>query len=284
MDATDYLNGVSGMALRYLACLTLRQYRRPLTVGGLVSAIEADGWPIAGQPNKTLADALRWELKKKRIIRVGRGRYAYGKVPRSTEWWMRNELARIRSELFAGTLADTDAATRELRCESGESARGCAPMVVEHMVVERMDKGAGAICAEILPTLPTWFGFPDANEAYVKTADANTTFVAFDGSGRAVGLTTITRFGEYSADVHLMAVLPDLHRSGIGRQMLNAAEDWLRAAGVEYLQVKTLSASASDAGYAKTRAFYAAVGFRELEEFPELWDPSNPALQLIKRL
>lgn len=81
-----------------------------------------------------------------------------------------------------------------------------------------------------------------------------------------------------------MAVLPDLHRSGIGRQMLNAAEDWLRAAGVEYLQVKTLSASASDEGYAKTRAFYTGVGFRELEEFPELWDPSNPALQLIKRL
>ncbi|MEY2470336.1 MAG: hypothetical protein QOF21_3034 [Actinomycetota bacterium] len=279
MDATDYLNGVSGMALRYLACLTLRQYRRPLTVGGLVSAIEADGWAIAGQPNKTLADALRWELKKKRIIRVGRGRYAYGRVPRSTEWWMRNELVRIRSALFACTLADADAVIRELRCESGAAARGCRPMVVE-----RMDTGAGAICAEILPTLPTWFGIAEANDAYVKAADANTTFVAFDDSGRAVGLTTITRFGDYSAEVHLMAVLPDLHRSGIGRQMLSAAEEWLRAASVEYLQVKTLSASASDEGYAKTRKFYAAVGFRELEEFPELWDPSNPALQLIKRL
>jgi GNAT superfamily N-acetyltransferase len=114
-------------------------------------------------------------------------------------------------------------------------------------------------------------------------ADAHPTFVATDGD-RPVGLTTITRFGEYAAEVHLMAVVPELHRRGLGRQMLAAAEDWLRGEGVEYLQVKTLSASVSDAGYAKTRTFYKEMGFRELEEFPELWDPSNPALQMIKRL
>jgi len=66
--------------------------------------------------------------------------------------------------------------------------------------------------------------------------------------------------------------------------MLGEAVAWLREQGVEYLQVKTLSASAPDEGYAKTRAFYHAMGFRDLEEFPLLWDPSNPALQLIKRL
>lgn len=66
--------------------------------------------------------------------------------------------------------------------------------------------------------------------------------------------------------------------------MLSAAEDWLRSLGVEYLQVKTLSASTPDEGYKLTREFYRGMGFRELEEFPLLWDPSNPALQLIKRL
>jgi hypothetical protein len=50
------------------------------------------------------------------------------------------------------------------------------------------------------------------------------------------------------------------------------------------LQVKTLSASRPDPGYDKTRAFYLAFGFRPLEEFPTLWYPSNPALQLIKSI
>ena len=31
------------------------------------------------------------------------------------------------------------------------------------------------------------------------------------------------------------------------------------------------------------RAFYLACGFRPLEEFPTLWGPENPALQLVKR-
>ncbi len=50
------------------------------------------------------------------------------------------------------------------------------------------------------------------------------------------------------------------------------------------MQVKTLSDRHPDAGYKKSRAFYAACGFRPLEEFPALWDPANPALQLVKAL
>lgn len=48
--------------------------------------------------------------------------------------------------------------------------------------------------------------------------------------------------------------------------------------------MKTLSAAHPDPGYALTRAFNLASGFRPLEEFPTLWDPSNPALQLIKAI
>ena len=66
--------------------------------------------------------------------------------------------------------------------------------------------------------------------------------------------------------------------------MLAAAEEWLCDQGVEYLQVKTLSAAHSDLNYARTRLFYEAVGFRALEEMPELWDPSNPCLIMVKRL
>jgi hypothetical protein len=36
--------------------------------------------------------------------------------------------------------------------------------------------------------------------------------------------------------------------------------------------------------YDKTRAFYVADGFRPFDEFPDLWDADNPALQLIKTI
>jgi hypothetical protein len=62
------------------------------------------------------------------------------------------------------------------------------------------------------------------------------------------------------------------------------AEAWLRQRGVEYLQVKTLGPSHPDEGYARTRAFYFALGFRPLEEFEQLWDADNPCLLMVKSL
>jgi GNAT superfamily N-acetyltransferase len=79
-----------------------------------------------------------------------------------------------------------------------------------------------------------------------------------------------------------MAILPELHRQGIGRALLRRAEALLAADDVELLQVKTLGPSKPDDGYDKTRAFYLAYGFRPVEEFRDLWDPDNPALQMIK--
>jgi ribosomal protein S18 acetylase RimI-like enzyme len=79
-----------------------------------------------------------------------------------------------------------------------------------------------------------------------------------------------------------MGVLSEFHRHGFGRAMLEHAEAALAADGVEFLQVKTLSARHPDEGYQRTRAFYLAYGFRPLEEFPTLWSPDQPALQLVK--
>jgi hypothetical protein len=54
--------------------------------------------------------------------------------------------------------------------------------------------------------------------------------------------------------------------------------------GVEYLQVKTLGPSHPSRGYAATRRFYEALGFRPLEEIHGLWAEDNPCLLLVKRL
>jgi hypothetical protein len=79
-----------------------------------------------------------------------------------------------------------------------------------------------------------------------------------------------------------MAVKSAHHRSGLGPARLRHLEAGLAAHGFQFLQVKTLSAARPDTGYDATRAFYLAYGFRPLEELATLWDPSNPALQLIK--
>jgi GNAT superfamily N-acetyltransferase len=153
------------------------------------------------------------------------------------------------------------------------------------LVVREVPAGAGggAVCRTILATLPTWFGIDEANEAYADHAEAHPTLVA-SVDGVDVGLLVLERHTAYAAEVYLMGVRPEHHRQGIGRSLLARAEAQLVAEGVEYLQVKTLDASHPDPGYEETRAFYRRMGFRPLEVFPTLWDPTQPALQLVKRL
>ena len=142
-------------------------------------------------------------------------------------------------------------------------------------------EGAGEICRAILDLLPEWFGIDEANENYVEVAKIHPSVIA-TVDGQDVGITTVKQHSPYAAEVYLMAVKPTHHRVGIGTAMLLHLEANLAATGVEFLQVKTLSPACPDAGYDATRAFYLAYGFRPLEEFPTLWDPSNPALQLVK--
>ena len=151
------------------------------------------------------------------------------------------------------------------------------------MNLEWLETGGGSACAELLVTVPHWFGIPDSNDEYRRVAERWPTLVATE-NGRAVGFLTVVRHSPHAAEVHVMAVRPELHRKGIGRMLIDSAEGRLRSEGVEYLQVKTLSASADDKPYLATLAFYTALGFRVLEEMPSLWDPDNPAVLLIKRL
>jgi GNAT superfamily N-acetyltransferase len=145
------------------------------------------------------------------------------------------------------------------------------------------EHGSGEICRRVLAALPTWFGIPESVDEYVAKADEHPTVVA-TADGEDVGVLTLVVHTPYAAEVYVMGIRPEHHRQGIGRRMLEVAETWLRERDIEYLQVKTLSPRHPDPGYVATRQFYFAVGFRPLEEFPELWQPENPALQMIKTL
>lgn len=113
--------------------------------------------------------------------------------------------------------------------------------------------GAGETCRQILKTLPEWFGIPESVEDYIQVADRSPTVIASLGSTE-VGLLTLVQHTTYSAEIFVMAVLPRLHRQGVGQALVRYAESMLAPDGVIFLQVKTLGPSKPDAGYKKTDA------------------------------
>jgi GNAT superfamily N-acetyltransferase len=143
--------------------------------------------------------------------------------------------------------------------------------------------GLASICEVILRSLPGWFGIEEAIVEYLKRIEVLPTLLA-TYRDLPVGFLSFERFGTYSAEMIVLGILPDWHRKGIGRALFKRAETILREQGIEFVQLKTLSDSHPDPGYAKTRAFYLALGYRPLQEFPLLWGPHSPCLQMIKRL
>jgi GNAT superfamily N-acetyltransferase len=140
----------------------------------------------------------------------------------------------------------------------------------------------------LLRSLPHWFGIPESNAEYVAAAHELPTYLArpVTRNGVAadpVGVLLARRHFPQAGEIHLLAVDPSLHRKGVGRALVTALEADLVADGCVLLQVKTLGPSKPDAGYARTRQFYASLGFAPLEEL-DLWGPENPSLIMVKAL
>lgn len=91
-----------GMHLRWALLEVLADHRGglttgELTTGELVRELERRGWSLEGsRPGKAVSDALRWEVRRGRVVQVGRGRYRVGRIPRTSEWRLRRDLAQLR--------------------------------------------------------------------------------------------------------------------------------------------------------------------------------------------
>ena len=130
------------------------------------------------------------------------------------------------------------------------------------------------IAREVLEALPEWFGIPEAREEYIKKSAAQPFFAAFDGEN-AVGFLCLDETGKDTAELYVMGVLKDYHRHGVGRRLFEAAKERAKVLGYSFLQVKTVQMGKSPE-YDATNRFYLALGFREFEVFPTLWDEWNP--------
>jgi len=137
-------------------------------------------------------------------------------------------------------------------------------------------------CDGILTALPQWFGIPDVNAAYIASLTSRPCYVATDpDDGRVVGFVGIETHSTSSAEILVMGVDPQLHRSGIGAQLVHAVIVWCRANGVAWLHVKTRGPSTYDDDYEKTRQFYRAQGFEVLYESLTEWGAEDAALILV---
>lgn len=136
-------------------------------------------------------------------------------------------------------------------------------------------------CTGINRSLPDWFGLEEGLEEAEGYLRDHAGLVA-EVDGEIVGYLTYEQLFPKSAEISWMAVAKSQHRRGVGRALIGVLEG--RLAGNSLLCVKTLSDAHPSAEYAITRDFYAALGFRRQMVFPELWDPANPCLLMVKVL
>jgi len=139
------------------------------------------------------------------------------------------------------------------------------------------------ICKKIIESLPSWFGIPESNKEYI-TGVKETVFYTAYMFEQEVGFFSIISHFKETSEIYVCGVLPDFHRLGIGREILNVIVEELTKHKKKFLTVKTLSASHPDKGYAGTRKFYERNDFVPLEEFKTLWGEANPCLLLVKVL
>lgn len=126
----------------------------------------------------------------------------------------------------------------------------------------------------ILEALPEWFGIPEAREEYISSG-ADQTMIATFQSDSPIGFLCLKETGRDTMELHVMGVLKEYHRQGIGSLMFQQAKEFAKEKGYSFLQVKTVQMGRYPE-YDETNQFYLSQGFKELEVLPELWGEANP--------
>ena len=98
---------------------------------------------------------------------------------------------------------------------------------------------------------------PAADIALARRGPNSTVLIGRDGG--AITATAMVGHDGHRGWVYYVAVDPDRRANGHGRAIMNAAEEWLRQAGIPKLQLLVRRDNA------KAGAFYQSIGYEEAE-------------------
>lgn len=110
-------------------------------------------------------------------------------------------------------------------------------------IVVRLLKGPAekkAAARQVLEALPAWFAYSAPRERYIEEAGDQAVFAAFGPAG-LLGILAMEPCTQSSAEIAVMGVLPQFHRQGVGRRLVEACQTTCRQRGMEFLLVKTSS-------------------------------------------
>ncbi|MGB9224375.1 hypothetical protein [Mycobacterium sp.] len=85
-----------GIELRYVLTRILSQIG-PATIAELNDALVRWGFCVPGRASKAISDALRWEIGRGRVRRLGRGLYGPAYIPHATEYRIINRVLALRA-------------------------------------------------------------------------------------------------------------------------------------------------------------------------------------------
>ena len=144
------------------------------------------------------------------------------------------------------------------------------------------EKQKETISRQILESLTEWFEVEESREKYIAESVGQMFFAAMKDE-KPVGFLCLKQTGNETVELAVMGVLKEYHRSGIGRQLFEAAKTAAKDSGYSFFQVKTVKMGVYE-DYDRTNRFYLACGFKEFEVIESLWGKENPCQIYIMSL
>ena len=138
------------------------------------------------------------------------------------------------------------------------------------------------IARYILEALPDWFGILEAREEYIRDSVGKNFFCAYKDE-KPVGFLYLKQTGKDTVELAVVGVLKEYHRKGIGKALFECTKKVICERGYSFIQVKTVQMGKYE-DYDRTNRFYIALGFKEFEVFPTLWDEWNPCQVYVMAL
>ncbi|MBS0287545.1 MAG: GNAT family N-acetyltransferase [Proteobacteria bacterium] len=137
-------------------------------------------------------------------------------------------------------------------------------------------------CRQLTAKLPEWFGIVDANERYAKGCLERTSLCAMLDNN-IVGLIVLEFPFPNNANIYWMAVDKSYHHQGVGKQLLQAAQNYCFTHKINTITVETLSLKHNDPLYLKSYHFYEKNGFKPLFEL-QPYGPEHTMCYLGKKV